>query len=414
MALIELFAFMTDQLLYRLNRVPDRHYVKFLELIGLRMFPPAPARAGVTFWLSGPAKSATPIPAGVEVSTARREGSPPIVFRVESGMTIEPPVLVACLSSTDGKVFTDHFDALRANKPFLAFTDPDPVPDEQLLFGFKNSGASHALGLVFDLDVGGIGGDPAHPPLVWEAWVGDRWAPCDVERDETAALNWTGEVVIHVDAGTGRREVRRHDRPLGALPGRAGRERRHLLPLAQAARAHRPGPRRHGRRDARPARQDRAPRPRPGHPGRGVPDPVRPRPAARRGRSPRGPPAGRRLGGLDRGRRLLGLRGRRPALHARRGERGIRFGPLVRQPDGSVRQFGRLPVPGSLLRMHAYRIGGGRIGNVGAGTITVLRETVPYVDRSSTGMPRGAGWTPRSWPTPSSAARGSSRPATGP
>ena len=32
--LIETFAFMTDQLLYRLNRVPDRMYVKFLELIG--------------------------------------------------------------------------------------------------------------------------------------------------------------------------------------------------------------------------------------------------------------------------------------------------------------------------------------------------------------------------------------------
>ena len=40
-ALIELFAYMTDQLLYRVNRVPDRHYVKFLELIGLRLFPPA-------------------------------------------------------------------------------------------------------------------------------------------------------------------------------------------------------------------------------------------------------------------------------------------------------------------------------------------------------------------------------------
>ena len=41
--LIEAFAWMTDQLLYRLNRVPDRHYVKFLELIGVRLFPPAAA-----------------------------------------------------------------------------------------------------------------------------------------------------------------------------------------------------------------------------------------------------------------------------------------------------------------------------------------------------------------------------------
>ena len=37
--LIELFAWMTDQVVYRLNRVPDRHYVKFLELIGVTPVP---------------------------------------------------------------------------------------------------------------------------------------------------------------------------------------------------------------------------------------------------------------------------------------------------------------------------------------------------------------------------------------
>ena len=41
--LIETFAYMTDLLLYRLNRVPERRYVKFLELIGLRLFPPTAA-----------------------------------------------------------------------------------------------------------------------------------------------------------------------------------------------------------------------------------------------------------------------------------------------------------------------------------------------------------------------------------
>src|SRR5205807_2904876 len=47
--LIETFAFMTDQLLYRLNRVPDRLYVTFLVLIGVRLLPPTPARAPVPF-----------------------------------------------------------------------------------------------------------------------------------------------------------------------------------------------------------------------------------------------------------------------------------------------------------------------------------------------------------------------------
>src|SRR6266700_2305660 len=46
--LIELFAWMTDQVIYRLNRVPDRNYIKFLELIGVRLFPPTAARAPET------------------------------------------------------------------------------------------------------------------------------------------------------------------------------------------------------------------------------------------------------------------------------------------------------------------------------------------------------------------------------
>src|ERR671935_227532 len=45
--LIEAFAWMTDQLLYRPNRVPDRNYIKFLELIGVHLYPPAAAHAPV-------------------------------------------------------------------------------------------------------------------------------------------------------------------------------------------------------------------------------------------------------------------------------------------------------------------------------------------------------------------------------
>ena len=37
--LLELFAWMTDLLLYRLNRVPEKNYIKFLELIGVQLEP---------------------------------------------------------------------------------------------------------------------------------------------------------------------------------------------------------------------------------------------------------------------------------------------------------------------------------------------------------------------------------------
>src|SRR6187402_1937545 len=71
--LIETFAYMVDQLLYRLNRVPDRLYVKFLDLIGVRLYPPTAARAEVTFWLSAPQEGVITIPAETEVATPRTE-----------------------------------------------------------------------------------------------------------------------------------------------------------------------------------------------------------------------------------------------------------------------------------------------------------------------------------------------------
>src|ERR1043166_7508899 len=89
--LIELFAWMTDQLLYRLNRVPDRNYVKFLELIGVRLFPPAAAHAPVTFWLSAPQPATVTIPTGTEVATVRTGSQPPVVFS-----TTEDRAIVAC------------------------------------------------------------------------------------------------------------------------------------------------------------------------------------------------------------------------------------------------------------------------------------------------------------------------------
>lgn len=51
--LIELFAWLTDQMMQRFNQVPRRHYVAFLELLGVRLQPPSPAQTDLTFYLAG-------------------------------------------------------------------------------------------------------------------------------------------------------------------------------------------------------------------------------------------------------------------------------------------------------------------------------------------------------------------------
>src|SRR5881396_3462557 len=46
--LIELFAFLTENLLYRANLIPERNRMKFLSLLGVPLQPASPARGLVT------------------------------------------------------------------------------------------------------------------------------------------------------------------------------------------------------------------------------------------------------------------------------------------------------------------------------------------------------------------------------
>jgi predicted phage baseplate assembly protein len=59
----------------------------------------------------------------------------------------------------------------------------------------------------------------------------------------------------------------------------------------------------------------------------------------------------------------------------------ISFGPLVRYPDGRAVQHGAIPPIGASIAVSGYRVGGGSRGNVGAGTITVLKTSIPFIGR---------------------------------
>src|SRR5438067_556450 len=71
--LIELFAWMTEMLIYRVNRIPDKLHVALLELLGIGLEPPSAATAELRFRLAAPPQEPIAIPAGeTEVGTLRR------------------------------------------------------------------------------------------------------------------------------------------------------------------------------------------------------------------------------------------------------------------------------------------------------------------------------------------------------
>ena len=82
--LVELFAFLTESLLYRANRVPEVSRIKFLRLLGVPLAAATPARGLVAFRSQRPDAPSETLPAGSEV----RAGD--IAFRTSAAIDVLP------------------------------------------------------------------------------------------------------------------------------------------------------------------------------------------------------------------------------------------------------------------------------------------------------------------------------------
>ncbi|MEO0536684.1 MAG: hypothetical protein AAF215_22750 [Cyanobacteria bacterium P01_A01_bin.123] len=82
--LIQLFAFMTESILYRANQIPERNRLKFLQLLGIPLVPAAAAQGFVTVSNDrGPLDSRS-FPAGLDVRAGQ------VRFRTTQGLTVLP------------------------------------------------------------------------------------------------------------------------------------------------------------------------------------------------------------------------------------------------------------------------------------------------------------------------------------
>src|SRR6185503_12963029 len=87
MTLVQLFAWMTELTIYRLNKVQDKTYVHFLNFIGEERKRARPAVAPLTFELKGDVASAE-LPALTRASTRQREDNVALDFLTVDGLTV--------------------------------------------------------------------------------------------------------------------------------------------------------------------------------------------------------------------------------------------------------------------------------------------------------------------------------------
>jgi len=99
--LIELFAWLVEGLTYRLNRVPDKNYIAFLNLLGITREPAVPAHVFLTFTAQPPASGQPAIPVlvpkGTQAQTQGTETQAPIIFETDEDLNVLPTNLKTIL-----------------------------------------------------------------------------------------------------------------------------------------------------------------------------------------------------------------------------------------------------------------------------------------------------------------------------
>ena len=97
--MIELMAWMTEMIIYRLNRVPEKNYIKFLELMGISLTAAQSARAWVVFKLAGNPQQDNSLqsPSGIRIST-KGTHQEPIVFETISPLYLTTSYLKKMMS----------------------------------------------------------------------------------------------------------------------------------------------------------------------------------------------------------------------------------------------------------------------------------------------------------------------------
>jgi predicted phage baseplate assembly protein len=388
--LIEAFAQMVDQLIYRLNRVPDRHYVKFLDLLGVELLPPAPARGEVTFWLSAPQPQTVSVRAETQVATARTDVQDPVVFSTVRGLDIVSCSFAHVASEVEGQEPVDRDRELLVPGGFPCFSRR-PGTGDALLVGLSVAVPHCAVLIRVDCPVQGVGVDPRHPPLVWEAWNGSGWSRCDVERDDTGGFNRAGDVVLHVPGD--------HQTALKARL-RAGWLRCRVRPAQDRERPYQESPRIRGltaftvggtvEMAHAEAVRDEELGTAEGTPGQRLQ--LRRRPVVAWPED-----TVLQVSDGDTWRdwaRVPHFADSAPDAECFRmdlvaGE--VELGPAVREADGTLHQYGAVPHRGALLRLSSYHTGGGRRGNVARGQVRVLKTSVPYIARVENRVPAVGG-----------------------
>jgi predicted phage baseplate assembly protein len=206
----QLLAWLSEMLIYRMGKVPELNYLKFLQLLGIELNPAEAASTEIIF----PLKATHPdlwitIPQRTQVSAESNDGAAPIVFETERALVAIRARLAAVQSAQfNGFAFTD-LSAENEGATEEFFPVGSPADDgNALLLGFDEELPPNIqLNLAFWAAQEGVQAavyqcglpdTPVYGParIRWEYWSGAAWVKLAVLKDDTRAFTRSGHVYL--------------------------------------------------------------------------------------------------------------------------------------------------------------------------------------------------------------------------
>ncbi|HRA88830.1 MAG TPA: putative baseplate assembly protein, partial [Planctomycetaceae bacterium] len=210
-ALVHLFSRQISPLLKRLNRLPDKSLIEFLDLAGIRPASPRFAVAMVQFTVSPAARESVMVPKGFQLGARPASGSADlVVFETRDNVSVTPATIAKIFvvqGAGQRDVTSENEDIKRSFEPL----GRAPESGDSLCIGIRGStkiSGSISLGIQVlaapgappPISTGGVAPvrRPVAPVLRWEALIGSQFQPTVVMNDETSSLWRSGIVQLQV------------------------------------------------------------------------------------------------------------------------------------------------------------------------------------------------------------------------
>ncbi len=207
-ALVKLFAHTLEAVITRLNKTPDKNFVAFLDMLGIKALPARSARVPVTFTLAEGTNTNVLIPARTQVSAPATSTRGEILFITERDLlaTFAKLLHVFSINPANDAIF-NHTSPFSEKKTFEVFAG-DNVQEHILYLAHKDifnikSATTIELKIALPRSAMNVstvaGSQQISLNMEWEYWDGNKWTGCTAKSTNPGVLRFQSSGVLALE-----------------------------------------------------------------------------------------------------------------------------------------------------------------------------------------------------------------------